>query len=331
MLALLSDLGIGKANAADVLKSFRTQEEEDPSTPQELFDDVKGTYTYNIANNVWDFAANSNQIVFKFPSTEAGTTNDATFAIYGLTTVTVVNNEAEYEGDLPTALKADLTIGSTKHLEYNFSASYKSNGEPTLAETSLIIGAFKFSAKVVNNTSEVAVDYSMTKNSSNIIAFGAGATGNFSSEALGGENADDAVNTGSAYFQIMNVRFAGTVNVAALADALDAANTVQAEATALNSNVELVVFYADSKKKIADTEFYKTTTTDSWEVCNYDPETGEWTDCYTEESDPYDIVDIRLVFADGSKADLATYTEIGFEEVEEELNAFVDELEADLD
>lgn len=320
-MSLLSKFGLGKAKASDVLSGFRAKEDEEPGTPQEFFDELKGTYSYDAANEEWDFEGGGDKIVFKFPSTENGTTNNAEFAIYGLTTVQIKNNAAEYEGDLPTGLKADLTVSGTKQIEYSFTASYKSNGEPTNVKTSLTIGAFKFAFEAVNNTSEVSADYALTKNSTNLISFGAGADGNFNSDNIGdSEGPGDVVNKASAYFQIMNIKFAGEVNAKSLDAALESAATIEAEATAYNQHVTFVVFYADSKKKIADTEFYGFET----EEC-YDWGGGEQY-CYTDE-----IIDVRLIFADGSKADLENYTEVGFEDLQNELEAFIEELDADIE
>ncbi len=329
MLALLGQLGIGKANASDVLKGFRTNEEEEPGTPQEVFDDYKGTYTYNTTTDTWAYTANADKILFKFPSTEAGTVNNAEFAIYGYTSQQVNNVDAEYEGDVPTGLKADLSVGGTKQMEYNFAASYKTNGEPTSVTTSLTLGAFKFAFNALNNTSEVAVDYSLTENSTNIISFGAGASGDFSSGSLADENGGaNAINDGTAYFQIMNVKFAGNVQIASLADALENATTVPQEAAAFNSNLTLVVFYADTKTKIADSEFYVTTRTEEYQSCWWNEDTQTY-DCETMQGEPEDVVDVRLVFNDGSKSDLETYTDIGFEDVEEAFDDFATAVEED--
>lgn len=324
MMSLLAQFGIGKAKASDVLSGFRAKEEEpEPGTPQELFDEYKGTYTYDASTETWTYAADSDKIVFKFPSTEAGTTNNAEFAIYGFTSQQVVNSAAEYEGDVPTGLKADLSVGGTKQIEYSFTASYKANGDPTSVVTSLTIGAFKLSFEAKNTSSEVSADYSLTENGTNLLSFGAGASGNFNSDNIPEEDgsASDVVTSGSAYFQIMNIKFAGEVDVKSLDQAVGVATTIEQKASAYNAHTTFVVFYADTKKKIADTEFYGTET----EEC-YDWDGDEIVDeCYTDES-----IEIRLIFADDSKADLETYTEVGFEDLEAELEEFIDQLEADL-
>jgi hypothetical protein len=322
MMLLLSKFGIGNAKASEVLKGFRTKEDEAPSTAQEVFDEYKGTYAFNSSTQMWDYTAGGDKIVFQFPSTETGTTNNAELAIYGYASKQVVNDAAGYEGDVPTALKADLSVGGTKQIEYNFTASYKSNGEPTSVITSLTIGAFKLAFEAVNTTSEVGVEYSLTENNINILSFGVGASGNFNSDNLNESEAPgDIVTSSSAYFQIMDIKFAGEVDAKSLSDALEGIETVEQEAAAYNAHTTFVVFYADDNKKIADLEFYSTTS----EICYDFNGDGIEDDCELDE-----IVDVRLIFADDSKATLETYTEIGFDELETELEAFVDDLEDDL-
>lgn len=323
----------GKTSAERVLKGMRGKETE-PETIQELFDEYEGVFAYQAGDDTWTHTPGSDgKIAFQFPSTEDGVENDAEFVIYGLQTVEVNNTELEFEGDLPTALKADLSVDGTQQLGYTFAASYKNNGEPTSVETTLTIGDFTFSAKVVNTTQEVSVEYALVRGEKNLISLGAGATGNFSSSNFeNSESPGSVINTADAYFQLVNIRIAGEINIKALDQALQGELTGEQEADAWNANARLVVFYADSKKKIADTEFYGTTRLESYYSC-YDMNGDgmvDYDEC-GEVTYEYETVDVRLVFADGSKADLETYTEVGFEEIESEIEKFLDEVEADLD
>jgi hypothetical protein len=331
MMRLLSRFGLGKADGSEVLKSLRKKANE-PETAQELFDKYAGTYAYNSSTTEWDYTEAINKIEFKFPSTETGTTNNATFAIYGYASVQVSNAEAEYEGDLPTALKADLTVSGTKQMEYDFTASYKANGEPTAVATSLTIDAFKLSFDMVNTTAEVAVNYSLTQNGDNLLSLGAGASGNFTTE--GTEEAGDVVNSASAYFQIVDIRFAGKVDATALSEALGAIDRnvegySEDEAAAYNAHTEFVAFYAADNTKIADLEFYSTDRTDSYTYCYYDFAT-EQEICETYNN-IYEAVDVRLKFSDGTPVDLETYTNEGFATLETELKELIDALESDLE
>jgi hypothetical protein len=310
MMLLLSRFGIGKAKASDVMKGFRAKEDEDPATAQEAFDKFKGTYTFNSTTDAWEYTEGGDKIVFKFPSTETGTTNNAELAIYGYTSVEVVNDALDYDGDLPTALKADLSVGGTKQIEYSFAASYKSNGDPSSVVTSITIGAFKLAYEVKNTTSEVGVNYSLTENGTNLISFGAGASGDFNSDNFSDEDAPtDLVTSSSAYFQLMNIRFAAEMDIKSLADALENAETLDQQAAAYNADITLVVFYADSEEKIADTEFYVVPASE----------------LESEES-----LEIRLIFADGTPADIDNYTGEGFDESTTKWNDLIDELNEDL-
>jgi hypothetical protein len=331
MMHLISRFGLGTADGSEVLKSLRKKEDE-PQTAQELFDNYAGTYAYNSTTDEWDYTKGTDKIEFKFPSTETGTANNATFAIYGYTSVQVSNAEAEYEGDLPTTLKADLTVSGTKQIEYDFTAAYKPNGEPTAAATSLTIGVFKLSFDMVNTTAEVAVNYSLTQNGDNLLSLGAGASGNFTTE--GTEEAGDVVNSASAYFQIVDIRFAGKVDAAALSEAFGAINYdvdgySEDEAAAYNAHTEFVVFYAQDNTKIADLEFYSSERTDSYSYCYYDFDLAQNV-CETFE-ETSEAVDVRLKFKDGSPVDLETYTNEGFATLDAELRELIESLENDLE
>lgn len=331
VIQLLARFGQGTASSKDVLAGMRVRE-EDPQTPQELFDDVAGTYEYSVELNDWIYEAGADEIVFKFPSSETETTNNAEFAIYGLATVAVTNEAAEYEGDLPTALQADLTVDGAKVIEYTFAASYKANGEPTAVSTSLTIQPFKFTLALKNTTAEVSSDYSLTMNNENLISFGAGASGNFNTDNVSEDETavSDVINSASSYLQVMDIKFAGNVNVKTLEDQADLAQTIEEEAAAWNAATELVVFYASSKQKIADGEFYGEEGEEEYTWCWDTDGDGIEDQCQTY-TESYSKIDIRLVFADGSKSDMATYLDAGFEEMEEALDDFVTSLEDDLD
>jgi len=151
------------------------------------------------------------------------------------------------------------------------------------------------------------------------------AQGNFSSTAVeGSQNAGDVVTTASAYFQIMNIKFSGEVNANTLADALDAATTIEQQLAAWNANYKLIVFYDDSKQKIAESEFYiadEEYTETEW---SYNPNTDEWE--ATEVKKTKKALEVRLVFADGTKSDLATYTDTGFDDIQDSLETFIDDI-----
>ncbi|HEY9048351.1 MAG TPA: hypothetical protein VIN08_20730 [Ohtaekwangia sp.] len=331
LLTILASLGNDKTSVADALSNMRV-EAGDFTSFQEEYESLLGIYTYSKANDTWTYTQTGSKIVFRFPSTENGTTNNAEYSVYDYKGTQITSNIGgdSYTGDYPTALKADLTIDGTKKMEYSFSAAYDSNGEPTNVSTSITIDNYKFSYDVENTTTKASVDYGLTQDGKNLFAFGARATGNFNSgniENSGGP--EDVFETGSAYFQILNIKFSGEVNTPELVKALDAAKTKAEQAAAWNANYKLIVFYADSKKKIADSEFYVTTESITYpdygsDQCKFD-QWGYPYDC-PDVTETRENLEVRIVFADNTKSDLATYTETGFEDIQDELSAFIEDL-----
>jgi len=326
LLQLLSSFGKGQSSPAKTLSGLRVAADDFESFQAE-YADVVGVYTYSKANDTWTYAKTGDKIVFKFPSTETGTVNNAEYAIYGLETVTITSDLGgdNYAGDYPTALKADLTIDGEKHMGYSFSASYNSSGDPSAVSIALSIDNYTLGYEVSNSTSEAKFDYFLKDGDKLLFGYGVRAQGNFSSTAVeGSQNAGDVVTTASAYFQIMNIKFSGEVNANTLADALDAATTIEQQLAAWNANYKLIVFYDDSKQKIAESEFYiadEEYTETEW---SYNPNTDEWE--ATEVKKTKKALEVRLVFADGTKSDLATYTDTGFDDIQDSLETFIDDI-----
>jgi hypothetical protein len=330
LLKLLSSFGQGKTSPSKTLKGLRISEDDGFTSFKTAYDSVIGVYTYNKAADAWTYERTGDKIVFKFPSTEEGTVNNAQYTIYGLETVTINSDLGgdEYNGDYPTALKTELLVDNVKKMEYSFSAAYNSDGDPSSIKVSLTIDAYTLAYEISNSTNEAKFDYSLKEGNEILLAYGARATGNFSSTAMEGmENAGDVITTSSAYFQIKNIKFSGEINADALLDALAAATTKEQELAAWNANYKLVVFYDDTKKKIADSEFYLTEEEyTEWEmVWNSETQEYEW----VEHTAVRESIEIRLVFADQSKSDLATYTDTGFEDLKSSFENFIEDLEND--
>jgi len=320
LIQILSSFGKGKTSASNALKELGTA--GDFTSFQDEYNNDLGIYTFNKADESWSYEKTGDKIVFKFPSTEAGTVNNAEYAIYGYKGVTITSNlgGSDYTGDYPSALKADLTVDGTKKMGYVFSAAYNSSGDPSAVTIALSIDNFTFTYAVSNSTKEAKVEYSLTEDSKILFAFGLSSTGSFSSDNIeNSSGAGDVVTSGSAYFQILNIKFSGKVNADALAKALENATTEEEQAQAWNDNYKLLVYYADSKQKIADSEFYATERTDTYNECGENPDTHQY-ECHdVEEQVP--TIDIRLVFADGTKSDLETYTDVGFQDLSDKLDA----------
>ena len=319
LIHLLSSFGKGNATGRKTLAGLRTKEGDFVSFADE-FENAKGIYTYDKETDSWTYEDTGDKIVFRFPSTKEGTTANAEYSMFGYTGANI-NSElgGDYEGDYPTGLKAELKVNNAVKMSFSFSAKYNGNGDPSQVAVSFTIDAYKFAYNLTNTTSKVAVDYTLTQGSTTLLALGASATGTFSTNAVSeSEGPEDVVTEASGYFQIINIKFSGLLDVQGLNGALSDDGIGEQELVdALNENYKLMVYYADTKQKIADSEFYVA----SREECYYDWGIEE------EVCEEVAAVDVRMVFADGSKSDLETYTDEGFQDLQDELESFVDSIE----
>jgi hypothetical protein len=302
----LRDFATAKKPVNKTLEGLRTSEEVE--SIQTEFNNAAGTYTYN--GEGWDYvaAAGSGKIVFKFPSKDNGTTNNAEYSIYDYKGVNVSNSAVgeEYTGEYPAGLKIDLAIDGQKKLEYAFAAAYNSKGEPTSLAISVKVDAFTLAYEVSNDGTKASVKYSLKENDKNLYVLGADAEGNFDTDNIDNSNGgDDVFNKGTIYFQILNIKFSGEIDVDALmADVKGADN--EAEAAAWNEHAKMVIFYVDSKKKIADGEVVAITKTDDW-------------------GNEDETLDLQLIFADESRLSIETFIETGFDQLTEKLEDIANE------
>ena len=349
----LKRLGDGTASAHDIFSTLRTAEEE-PESIQDFYDQYRGVWSWNAKKEDWDFQAKGNKIVFEFPSTENGTQNNAQYTIHSYEGLSQGHPYEGYEGDLPTKILAELTVDGKQQAAYSFNASYNKDGEPAQLTTSLSVSSFAFTIVADNSTEKVGVKYALKRDNKILLAMGSGAYGNFSSDyILSLEDQEevhegDVVNRVDAYFQLMNVVVAGDMDIKKYLD--DVENNYQEgyydsetyeyengyyidsvteqNAQLLEKAFNLKVFYADGSGKIADTEVYTYTDTEIYYSGYYDQEKGEYID--KEEEVEYQVMDVRMVFEDKSKADLETYFSEGFDDLVKEFEKFAKELEEDL-
>jgi hypothetical protein len=124
----------------------------------------------------------------------------------------------------------------------------------------------------------------------------------------------------------MKVRLEGNADVNGLVNSITAKggsdNMNKLDAVeVLNKNFTLKAFYTDNLVNIANTQFYVDKSQQNISVWN--ETTQQWEQQVTEEED----VNIRLVFEDGSKADLETYFGNGFEKLSDDLTTFLTDME----
>lgn len=310
---------------------------EDVTSIQTEFNEAAGTYTYNRTGQTWDYSSTpTGKIVFKFPSKDNGTTNNAEYTIYEYTGKKVTNGavDEDYAGEYPTGLKIDLTIDGQKKVEYTFAAAYNDKGEPTALTIAVKIDTYVLAYEVSNDGSKASVRYSLKQGDKNLYVLGADAEGNFNTTSIEeSHGGDDVVNKGTIYFQVLNIKFSGEIDVKALMAAIkaipnqDEKEEEALEAAAYNANTTMVIFYADSKKKIAEGEVVAVTKTHTGvnEHCEWVEEIQDMVCVEEEWTDEYTTKELQLLFADGSRISMDVFVETGFGGLTKELEDLVGE------
>jgi hypothetical protein len=359
VIEVMAGLDLDESSVNDVFQVMgSTSELEDgPETIQEVWDEVVGTYTWNASMEDWDYTANANAIVFKFPSTENGTSNNATLTISDYKGITTTNPlDDEYSGDLPVSIDLNFDVDGTSVLSFMFAVEYNSEGIPTKLAADLTIEAFKFSSDASKNETEVSANYSFTKNDDIIMEIKGNVKGDFTQENIDANththtetyewtnyvwnedtqtveevtvtetdeweelDAEEVFNSGSFKFQLYNISISGYGDIKAMGDAYD---LIYPDNYWDNQAFDYQAA-ADAEAAAMNEHLSMFAIDEESENKIADVEayvamdTG---DGYTEY-----YMDFRLVYGDGSLVDLETYFEQGFEDFIAEINGMIDDM-----
>jgi hypothetical protein len=331
MIVAIAEKDYSAQQTLSALKSVA----EEPNSLTALWEEVEGKYTWNSAQEDWDFTNMSDVVIFEFPGMEGDQSNTAVITIDNFSALTLVDPVVEFdegtEPQLPTSLNIDIQYDGTSIASYIFEATYQDNGMPTSLNTRLTVADFSYQVDLEHTPySEMSLTSSFRHKDNILIEGHIDNTGNWSQENI--ENVsnseseseipsvEEILANSNAYIQVMNIKVAGSVNLEGLAPDL---RTIEEQftneddeytlafndslANAINSNAQLVIVYADNHEKIAEVEAY--------------PYYDEYWDEYT--------VDLRFVFADESAADAETYFGEGFSDLISDINAFIAEVNTD--
>lgn len=326
-----------KQHGSEVLfDGLKSAAAEDPETLSEAWDMIKGIYTWNFETESWDFEATGNDLVINFPSTEAGTTNNAQYKVtYKGESHSFSIEEESYTGEVPTEFTATLTVDTAVAFKYEFAATYVDESIPTSISSIITFGKYKYGVTFTNTTnSKMDLVYFFESGTSTLMKWTMGATGNWTKaniqSQIDKEEFAKILSKATIGFEVFGIKLEGEVNYANIEQKIiDADNgnyyedsvKMQTLVDALNANTTMNLKYVSDNKIIAKGEFYVDFYEDYyWE---YNEETGEYKEVIEKEYEP----NIRLVFADKTTSDLETYFENGFDNLDNELEKFFQELE----
>ncbi len=357
--------GAGNGDFNDLYSNLKSAPiiPDDPSSIEELWNAVLGTYSWNSGAEVWDYTAGGDIVKFQFPSTETGTTNNAELIISDYAGVVIETPiDEEYTGDLPVALSMKLTVDGTTFMTYTYAASFNSEGIPSAFASDLTIEEFSWSFDFTNNDKKVSSNYTFTHNGETAMKMGGTIEGIFTEEHYEANTEycyddykidpetgwyeyyevcvsspdlvegdyyweetefEEIIHKASANFQLFNIAIRGNVDIKTLVNKIDG----------IYENEDDDGFdddQAESDAIDAVNEFINLRVIDlsantiiAKAEAYMKHETNEW------GTDSY--LDIRFVFGDGSYVDAETYFNDGFDSFINEMNAFIRSLNAEYD
>ena len=163
----------------------------EPESLQEIYDSLSGKYTWNNSEQNWNYTEN-NEIIFEFPSTIEGTSNDASFVIENVSETELEDyyyfgdnswfedSDNAYTGFVPTGLNFYLKVGDSNIMEFEYSASFNGQGAPEQITVDYLIGPLSYMTEFTNSNSKEIYTSTTLKNGDQILLdVGAGVNGNF--------------------------------------------------------------------------------------------------------------------------------------------------------
>jgi hypothetical protein len=172
------------------------------------YDVWKGIYTWNPsigATGDFQKTGNSTIIEIRFP-TEGSATNNAVFRLTDYAEVATPDGDEAYS---PTIIEATLDIDGTKEASISAEVEYRGDGTDELRYADIVyfVNPFTFEIKL-DDRSANSTSFSQTLKKGDDVIIGWGLSVTYKSNNKTEEN----INAISGYFQLINVRFEGTIN-----------------------------------------------------------------------------------------------------------------------
>lgn len=282
-----------------------------------------GEYSWN--GNGWN-KKESNKIILRFPSAEGKGNN----ASYEISFVNYTGTSLLPEGNTPSSVDAKFIVDGNIITQLEFTGKYNSDGIPNLLDAKLSVKPYSFSSTFTNTTTKVSKVFAFKRLDKILLAMGAEITGNMNKAIIEdivnnekGEELNKVVKSISAYTQLFDVKIKGEANVDGIVNDVKGKDNVSEEdaVSTANKNVKISVSYVSTGQQIAGSEFYLRDHT--YQDYQFNTVSNQWEPVERTDKE----LDIRMVFKDGSKADLETYFKNGFDKLGDEFEKFAQDLE----
>ena len=285
------------------------------------------TMTWNNATNEWDSSAaeSANVVKILFPARDGDITNTAELKLYNMGFTTVATTNSYYSANNAiTSCSAYLKIDGTSAMNYSLSVVYDTKGLPSSITTSLGIDAFSLNYDLAYSSSKITSALTVKNNTTTLLAQGFEVNGTmtdakakelqnlYDTSETGMSKIGEFVKTGIIYYQVMDMKIVGSIDVENFTKAFDALsstdkqNFTDNDCATINKYCQLYGIFASTQKKFADATVYAKTVNGS-----------------TSTSPA-----ILLTFPDASKVDAETYFSdaANFANFKSELDKFIAEV-----
>lgn len=371
-LKSLSDRKLSIIDFFSSMKGFHGRSvTADSSSIQFQFDEVKGIYAWTPSNpdsTKWVYTPTGNNIVFQFPSTETGTTNNAviTISYTGINGVVLpLGLDQDYSYDVPGNVTMNFSVDGATQIEYVLNITYNTDGFPATVNSTLTIAPFSFNVSVNYSTSNIGVSYTFKKSSQIVLSYGASVTGQFTVtdfENLMVEDSswtldyngdtiwdhwtdmdpdliDNVFHNAHAFIQVFDIKLDGTLNTSALANAINTIDNNNQNGTITNDqateqsvaavNANLNLNLLNVATSDQIAKLQAYTFQDTYTYIDYIWD--EQTQQYIETpvTETSTEVGFKFIFPDGSGVDAETYFNDGFGDLVNQINGFIDDLNTD--
>lgn len=281
--------------------------------------EVYGIYEWNASKEEFVKQNATDKVEFRFPSTEGGSSNNATLTFtYEAGLTTTIDGE---KVELPKKSTTTLKVGSKTELSVNTTNEYKPDGTPTKSNVAITMGSFGMNSEVVNDGKKASVKFSLKKGSKALMSISADGDGKATVGAVVDEEGD-LVNNANFTLQIMNYQFTGKADIKSIINENDAISDTSAlgkankEAAIFNKYAQLVVLNTSDNTIIAKVEM-------KGDVSKYCYDYYEWNANYSDyvvrtQCDTDSEIVPTLVFKDGTKQSFEDYGKNGFQAVVDE-------------
>jgi len=309
--------------------------EDGPDSFSEMFDEIKGEYTYNAIDKNWTKEEHDTEMIVHFPASADAAANNAEFRIYDFTYELASRQDIEgFTLELINSLKMDLKVDGSSVMSFVFSGEYYDDTTPKLITEVLTIGSYSWEHSInFTDKTKLLANTSMKNGDNAIWSAAIESEGNFDydniKENITDEEGDEhnipnIFSNAKASFTIENIMAEAEItNFSNLIDGIDEAEAIEDEeasyntlAEVLNENVSVVIKYAEQNEVIATGEFYAFS----------DQEYNYW----TEQDETYYDISFRMIFSDDSYMD-DSYFENGFSGLIDRLNELISSMNNDYD